>query len=145
MSKYSAALLHILLIVLATLTTTLDKGLNLAAAVQLGILVVSAFGVYFLPLLKVKFAGVLKVADAALAAALTALAPLVLSGHITPSEWITVALAGLSVVGVALGIDARVTASPLRSTLTVTSADHTATFTTAAPVAVVPPTVPPTA
>lgn len=138
MSKYSAALLHILLIVLATLTTTLDKGLNLAAAVQLGILVVSAFGVYFLPLLKVKFAGVLKVADAALAAALTALAPLVLSGHITPSEWITVALAGLSVVGVALGIDARVTSTPTVSPFAGFAAGKAASE-------AVPPTVPPTA
>ncbi len=109
MSKYSAALLHILLVVLAALSASLDKGLNLAAGVQLAILVVSSFGVYFLPLVNWKYAGVLKVADAAVAAALTALAPLVLQGSITGSEWITVALAGLSVVGVALGVDARAT------------------------------------
>lgn len=112
MSKYSAALLHILLVVLAALSASLDKGLNLAAGVQLAILVVSSFGVYFLPLVKWKYAGALKVATAALAAALTALAPLVLQGSITGSEWITVALAGLSVVGVALGVDARATNAP---------------------------------
>lgn len=112
MSKYSAALLHILLVVLAALSAALDKGLNLAAGVQLAILVVSSFGVYFLPLVQWKYAGILKVADAAVAAALTALAPLVLQGSISGSEWITVALAGLSVVGVALGVDARATNEP---------------------------------
>lgn len=112
MSKYSAALLHILLVVLAALSAALDKGLNLAAGVQLAILVVSSFGVYFLPLVKWKYTGALKVADAAIAAALTALAPLILQGSISGSEWITVALAGLSVVGVALGIDARATNVP---------------------------------
>jgi hypothetical protein len=105
-------LLHILLVILAALSAALDHGLNVAAGVQLAILVVSSFGVYFLPLVKWKYAGALKVADAAIAAALTALAPLVLQGSISGSQWITVALAGLSVVGVALGIDARATNQP---------------------------------
>jgi hypothetical protein len=107
MSKYSAALLHILFVVLSALTAALDHGLNPATIVQLVILTVGAVVVYFVPLLDVKLAGILKVGASAVTAALSALAPLLLQGHITPAQWITIVLAALGALGVGVGVSAR--------------------------------------
>jgi hypothetical protein len=107
MSKYSAALLHILFVVLSALTAALDHGLNPATIVQLIILTVGAVVVYFVPLLDSKLSGILKVGASALTAALSVLAPLLLQGHITPAQWITIVLAALGALGVGVGVSAR--------------------------------------
>lgn len=112
MSKYLAALLHILIVVLGALATGLDKGLNLVAVVQLGILALGAVSVYLLPLIKWKYDGILKLAASAVSAALTALIPFLIQGNVTPSEWITVILGAIGVLGVALGVDARSASQP---------------------------------
>jgi hypothetical protein len=107
MSKYSAALLHILFVVLSALTAALDHGLNPATIVQLVILTIGAVVVYFVPLLDTKLSGILKVGASALTAALSALAPLLLQGHITSAQWITIVLAALGALGVGVGVSAR--------------------------------------
>jgi hypothetical protein len=107
MSKYSAALLHILFVVLSALTAALDHGLNPATIVQLAILTIGAVIVYFVPLLDSKLSGILKVGASALTAALSVLAPLLLQGHITSAQWITIVLAALGALGVGVGVSAR--------------------------------------
>jgi hypothetical protein len=107
MSKYSAALLHILFVVLSALTAALDHGLNPATIVQLVILTIGAVVVYFVPLLDSKLSGILKVGASALTAALSVLAPLLLQGHITSAQWITIVLAALGALGVGVGVSAR--------------------------------------
>lgn len=122
MSKYLAALLHILIVVLGALATGLDKGLNLVAVVQLGILALGAVSVYLLPLIQWKYDGILKLAASAVSAALTALVPFLIQGNVTPSEWVTVILGALGVLAVALGVDARSTNEPAIVTLPATPA-----------------------
>jgi hypothetical protein len=107
MSKYSAAVLHILFVVLSALTAALDHGLNPATIVQLVILTIGAVVVYFVPLLDSKLSGILKVGASALTAALSVLAPLLLQGHITSAQWITIVLAALGALGVGVGVSAR--------------------------------------
>jgi hypothetical protein len=112
MSKYAAALLHIVIVVLGALSTSVDKGLNTVSVVQLAILALGAVSVYLLPLVQWKYTGVLKLAASALSAGLTALVPFLIQGSISPSEWITVILGAIGVIAVALGIDARTTSTP---------------------------------
>jgi hypothetical protein len=112
MSKYAAALLHIVIVVLGALSTSVDKGLNTVSVVQLAILALGAVSVYLLPLVQWKYTGALKLAASALSAGLTALVPFLIQGSISPSEWITVILGAIGVVAVALGIDARTASQP---------------------------------
>lgn len=109
LSKYSAALISIVLVVLATFTsvTHWDK----ATIIQLGLVFVSAVGTYAVPLLTGKLArwqawG--KTGVAAAAAVLTAFAPLWVHGNpFSPQSIALVVFAGLQVIGTHLGVDAR--------------------------------------
>jgi hypothetical protein len=141
MSKYSAALLHILFVVLSALTAALDHGLNPATIVQLVILTIGAVVVYFVPLLDSKLSGILKVGASALTAALSVLAPLLLQGHITSAQWITIVLAALGALGVGVGVSARLDIGSVQNVILNTHSDPIAL----APAAASPGYVPPTA
>lgn len=110
--KYSAALIHVAVVVLTALVASLDKGLTLAGTLQLAALTLTTLEIVLVPLLKsTTFKGELKVGGAVAGAIVTALIPLALNGwsfaQVTPAEWVTVVLAALGAIPVGVGVVAR--------------------------------------
>lgn len=62
-----------------------------------------AVGVWFAPLLAVKYGSWLKVTVSVLTAALVLLASSITDGVVTPVEWMQIVLAGFGAVGIAVG------------------------------------------
>lgn len=117
-SKFSAALLHILLVLVAAIQVALQGPVTPTSIVQLAILAVGSFAVYLFPLTNTTLQGELKVGAAVVIALLTALIPFLTANWslagITAAEWVTVVLAGLSVLGTGLGVAARLTANAIQ-------------------------------
>ena len=105
--KYGAALVSIALAAVVFLQTAFADRLDIAEVAQLVAIVAGAVITFLVPLLSGAWAGGLKTGAALLAAAATALAPFLITGTISPEQWMVVALAVLNVLGVELGVQAR--------------------------------------
>lgn len=105
--KYAAALVSIALAAVVFLQSAFADSLDVAEVAQLVAIVAGAIITFLVPLLGGSWAGGLKTGAAIIAAAATAVAPFLLTGTITPEQWMVVALAVLNVLGVELGVQAR--------------------------------------
>jgi len=100
MILYTKSLLAIVAAALGILVTGLaDDVLTAAELTNVAIAIVTALGVYLVPNLPSGPAAYLKFAVALLGAALVALSSF-LDGGVSTSEWLQVALAGLTAIGV---------------------------------------------
>ena len=106
--KYGAALISIALVAFGFLKTAFADNLDAAEVWQLVALVAGAALTFLVPLVRGKWAGLLKTGAAALAAAATAIVPFALQGYLTPEQWTIVILAVLTALGVEVGVQARV-------------------------------------
>jgi hypothetical protein len=98
---YAKALLHIIVVILAALGAAVHNGpITPVTVAQLAILGIGAVGVYWFPLIDKKLSSALKVGAAAVTAALAAVVPFLMVGHITGEDLIVVILAALGAVGV---------------------------------------------
>jgi hypothetical protein len=105
--KYLAAIVPILTAAVVFLQSAFVDELDAAEVAQLVAIVAGAFITYLVPLLSGRWAGALKTGAAILAAAATAIAPFVLQGRVTADQWMVVAFAVLSALGVEVGVQAR--------------------------------------
>lgn len=106
-TKYLVAVVAIMLAVTNALQTAIVGGIEPAEVVQLGIVLVSAVTAIWVPLVQGRWAGLFKTGLAIVFALLTALAPFVITGTIAPEQWVTVILAGLTALGIQLGVTVR--------------------------------------
>lgn len=106
-SRWLTAFLQLAIVTGTALVATLDKPLNAPAIVQLALLVAGAVGAIFVPLLDSAWQGALKTGVAIVIAALTALAPFLLQGHLSPQNWVVVVLAALNAVATEVGVQVR--------------------------------------
>lgn len=106
-TKYLVAVVAIALALLNALQVAIAGGIDNAEAVQLVVVAAGAGLSILVPLLSGPWAGVLKTGFAVLAAAGTALAPLLLNGEVLPEQWITVIIAGISAIAVQIGVSVR--------------------------------------
>lgn len=104
-SKYSAALISIVLAVLAVFTSVTHW--DRASVWQLVLVGLSAAGTYAIPLIPGRWSAWGKTGFAALMAVATAFAPLFVHASYTPQSIALVVFAGLQVVGTHLGVGAR--------------------------------------
>jgi hypothetical protein len=111
-SKYLAAIIAIASFALNAILAALKQGpITAVESDQIIILIIGAIVVYFVPLLNTNWAGLLKVIAAALTALGTAVDPFLrTAAWPTPAEWITIAFAVASALGVGIGASARVSA-----------------------------------
>lgn len=106
--KYGAALISIALVAFGFLKSAFRDDLDAAEVWQLVALVAGAVLTFLVPLVGGRWAGLLKTGAAAVAAAATAIVPFALQGYLTPEQWTIVILAVLTVLGVEVGVQARV-------------------------------------
>jgi len=108
LSKYLTAFIHIALVVLTAVTAITAGGIwNWTVGVQLGVQIVGAFGVYFVPLVNARWQGWVKTVIAIAVAAGTVAAPLIIDGHISATNWIVIGGAVINTLATQLGIDTR--------------------------------------
>ena len=105
--KYGAALVSIALAAVVFLQSAFADDLDAAEVAQLVAIVAGAVITFLVPLLSGPWAGGLKTGAAIAAAAAAAIAPFLLTGTITPEQWMVVALAVLNALGVEVGVQAR--------------------------------------
>lgn len=105
MSKYAAALLSALIIIVTALAAI--EVYTVDAIAQIIVLAAGTITTYFVPLVDRRWAGMLKTGAALVAALAAALAPLIVSGTYTPQALLVVVLAGLNVLAVELGVNVR--------------------------------------
>jgi len=106
-TKYLVAAVAIALALLNALQVSIAGGIDNAEAVQLVVVGAGAGLSILVPLLSGPWAGVLKTGFAVLAAAGTALAPLLINGEVLPEQWVTVVIAGISAIAVQIGVTVR--------------------------------------
>lgn len=103
--KYQAAVVSIIITVLSALTAV--NQFTPAEIVQVGLLLITAFTTYFLPLVTGPWRGALKTGLEIVGAILVWLYPLVVQGHITGGEVIIGLLAIAKVLGTEVGVASR--------------------------------------
>ncbi len=106
-SKFSAALIAIAITLVGALAQ-LTGNVTPSDAVQLVLLAVNALVVYLVPLAGTAAQSTYKTIAAVIVAILTAVAPFVVSGHISGAQIAVVVLAGLQVLGAHVGVQMRV-------------------------------------
>lgn len=107
-TKYLVAAVAIALALLNALQVAIAGGIDNAEAVQLAVVGAGAGLSILVPLVSGPWAGALKVGFAVIAAAGSALAPLLINGEVLPEQWVTVVIAGISAIAVQIGVSVRV-------------------------------------
>lgn len=106
-TKYLVALVAIVLAVLNALQTAIVGGVEPAEVAQLVIVGAGALLAIASPLVPGNWAGLWKTGLSIVIALATALAPLLITGMISPDQWITVILAGVQALAVQVGVTVR--------------------------------------
>lgn len=107
-TKYLVALVSVTLAVLNALQTALaSSGLDVGEVAQLVAILAGATIAFVVPLIAGPWRGALKTGAAIVAAVAAALAPLLLTGTITPEQWVTVVIAGVNVLATEIGVQIR--------------------------------------
>lgn len=102
-SKYAKAIVAILTAVLTVFATAMiDNKVTSLELVNVGIAFLTAFGVYALPNFQQGTGAWIKLLVALAGTVLQAVAPFVAEGHVTPAQWLLVAIAGLGALGVGI-------------------------------------------
>lgn len=106
-TKYLVAVVAIALAVLNALQTAIVGGVTPSEVAQLVVVLAGACASIAVPLVPGVWAGLVKTGLAIVTALATALAPLLITGQITPEQWITVILAGVTALAVQIGVTIR--------------------------------------
>lgn len=108
-TRYAAAVISILITVAGAVAALND--VSWPIIVQLGILTITSFTTYALPLVPARWAGAAKTGLEVVGAILTAIVPFVIAGHITGPQIALVLLAALKALGAEVGVQARLDAA----------------------------------
>jgi hypothetical protein len=107
LNRYAAALLSIGILAITAFIAIPEGERTLPSILQFGALVVGLFATYLLPLLPVRWAGVLKTGAAIVFGVIGALVPLISTGTLTTTQILVVMLAGLNALAVEMGVQIR--------------------------------------
>lgn len=105
--KYAVALLQFALLLVTSLSVSLQGGFDTVEIVQFGVIAAGAATTFFVPLVSGKWSGLLKTGLSLLAAVLTAVIPFVVQGFITADQVMLIVLAGLNALASEVGISIR--------------------------------------
>jgi hypothetical protein len=112
-NKFLAAFLSFALVIVGALVTIPSGALDWKAAIQLGIIGLTAAVTLLLPLVpSAKWQGVLKTGIPVLLAILNGLTPLILTGRYDHATIGLIVLNGLQVLASEIGVQARIAAAP---------------------------------
>jgi len=106
--KYLAALLHISIVLVTSVTAAFDQPFTLTSVIQIATLVAGSIVTYLVPLLGSGWQSAIKTGVGLLTAAVAALTPLLVNGSITPQNIFVVIGAVLAALGTELGVNVRV-------------------------------------
>lgn len=107
MNRYAAALLSIAIVILTAFVAVPEGTQSPATIGQLVVLGCTAVVTYLVPLLDIRWAGILKTLTAVVGGVITALVPFWTAGHITTVQVAIVVLAALNAVAVEVGVQLR--------------------------------------
>lgn len=105
-NRYAAAALSILITVVGAVAAL--NAFSWPILIQLGILTVTSFTTYFLPLARGRWQAALKTGTEVIGAILAAIVPYAITGHITGPQVAIVLLAALKALGTEIGVQSRV-------------------------------------
>lgn len=107
LNKYAAALLSIAIAIFTALAAIPVGQRTPESLWQVALIGIGAVVTWWVPLVGIKWAGMLKTGAAVLAAVIGALIPLLITGTLTGSQWLVLGLAGLNALAVEVGVGIR--------------------------------------